>query len=379
MSLPHILIIPPWFDIDFQHNFAKSYHHWARNQEDMGEVQVGLLYGEFITGIRKQEYFQNKELNYHYLGVKGWGLPKAGPGWYIWKRQYMKAFGEYVSRHGMPTVIHGYSLLGLIAAGEIHRQCGVPFVYTEVLGSFISVGVAKRLVREGQKAARQASFVCGISPGMVSALKEAFGVPTELIPLYVDGGLFYPEQQKEGSPEFISIGAPAKTKGMDILIDAMSLVVKELPDAQLTIVDYIPEQSWLETIIKMHQLEEHVHFTGAMPHDHIPHVIHQSHVLVSASRIESLGFTMLEALSCGRPVVATCTPGSQYIVKDGMGEIVSNESPDQLAKAMVQVYRNRSEYNPTELHDRIQSQFGKEKILDQWMNIYRSVSNKGSK
>lgn len=377
MAQPHILIIPPWFDIDFQHNFSKSYHFWARDIAERYDAKVGLLYGEFTPGQKQREYVQKEDLNYHYLGVKGWGLPKVGPGWTIWKQQYVKAFKEYVRRYGMPTVIHGHSLLGLIAAEAIHRQTGVPFVYTEVLGSFISGDVAKRLVRQGRKAVEKASFVCGISPGMVEALQNTFDVPAALISLYVDGGLFRPEPQGGEPPQFISIGAPARTKGMDILIEAMGLVVREIPDAQLVIADEIPEQSWLETLIINQQLDDHVHFAGAMPHDHIPAFIHQSHVLVSASRIESLGFTMLEALSCGRPVVATNTPGSRYIVKEGMGQIVPTEHPEKLAKAMVQVYKNKEAYNSTELHTRIQSQFGKENILGQWMVVYNRVSKMG--
>lgn len=378
MARPHILIIPPWFDIDFQHNFAKSYHQWARDIAKRYDVQIGLLYGEFSPGQKQRKYFQNKDLDYHYLGVKGWGLPKAGPGWTIWKRQYRSAFQEYVRRHGMPTVIHGHSLLGLIAAEAIHRRSGVPFVYTEVLGAFITGSVAKRLVRQGQKAVRRASFICGISPGMVKALQDTFNVPAELISLYVDGGVFYPEPQREGPPQFISIGAPAKTKGMDVLIEAMALVVLELPDAQLTIADKLSEQAVLEKQVKHLRLDDCIHFVGDMPHDHIPGYIHQSHVLVSASRIESLGMTMMEALSCGRPVVATDTPGSQYIVEEEMGEIVPKENPQKLANAMVKVYRSRSLYDSQDLHARIQSRFGKCMILEQWMDVYHRSSNQSS-
>lgn len=378
MARPHILIIPPWFDIDFQFNFSKSYHQWARDIADRFDAKVGLLYGEFSPGQIQREYVQKEDLNYHYLGVKGWGLPKVGVGWWLWKRQYVKAYQEYARRYGRPTVIHGHSLLGLIAAEAMHRHSEVPLVYTEVLGAFIEGSVATRLVRQGRKAVRNAAFVCGISPGMVDALQKTFGVPAELIALYVDDAVFSPEPRQEGPPQFISIGAPAHTKGMDVLIEAMALVVQKLPDCRLILVDDIPEQRELENQLRQLRLEDRVCFVGDMPHDHIPDYIHQSHVLISASRYESLGFTMLEALSCGRPVVATDTSGAQYIVEDGMGEIVPKEDPKKLADAMVQVYLNRSAYDPVDLHVRIQTRFGKDRILDQWMTIYQRVSNQSN-
>ena len=377
MAQPHILIIPPWFDIDFQHHFAQSYHWWARDLSERAEdIQVGLLYGEFPSGFRSSKYYTIENLNYHYLGVQNWGMPKIGPGWYLWEKKYLRAFQEYVDRYGRPTVIHGFSLLGLIAAGVIHRSYAIPFVYTEVLGSFMEGKAAGRLIRKAMDPAQHASLVCGISPGMVTALNRTFGVSAKLISLYVDSNLFFPELQRSGAPRFISIGAPAWTKGMDILIDAMRIVTDKLPDARLTLVDDIPERPWLESLIKNHQLEMHIHFTGAVPHEQIPGLIRGSHVLVSASRYESLGMTMLEALSCGRPVVATRTAGSHYILNSEMGYLIPQEDPVQMADAMIRAYNVRYKFKPEEMHTAIQSRFGKEMILGEWMDIYLRLSDK---
>src|SRR5690606_38927080 len=190
MARPHILIIPPWFDIDFRHHFSKNYHRWARDLAERNEVKVGLLYGEFNAGFRRHRMHQNQNVNYHYLGVSDWGLPKAGPGWWLWKRQYLRAFEEYVSRYGRPTVIHGFSLLGVIAAGTIGQQYGVPYAYTEVLGSFINGQATRRLVRQAGPVVEKAALVCGISPGMRDALERTYGRKAMLIPLYVDSKIF---------------------------------------------------------------------------------------------------------------------------------------------------------------------------------------------
>lgn len=376
MPEPHILIIPPWFDIDFQHHFAQSYHWWARDLSERGDgIKVGLLYGEFPAGIRPRKYYPIENLNYYYLGVQDWGLPKVGAGWYLWEKKYLRAFQDYVDRYGRPTVIHGFSLLGLIAAGAIHREHAIPFAYTEVLGSFIQGKAAKRLIRHAMAPSQQASVVCGISPGMVTALEQTFDVSAKLISLYVDSEIFFPEPQRSGPPRFISIGAPARTKGLDVLIDAMRIVTDKLPGAQLTLVDAIPERSWLESMIEKHQLGQQIHFTGAVSHEQIPELIHQSHVLVSASRHESLGMTMLEALSCGRPVVATSTAGSHYILNSEMGYLIPQEDPVQMAEAMINAYNAMDRFKPEDMHSAIQFRFGKEMILSEWMDIYGRLSD----
>ena len=381
MVRPHILIIPPWFDIDFQHNFSKSYHRWAQDLADRSQAEVGLLYGEFNGGYRPRELFHQEELNYHYLGVRSWGLPKTGPGWVVWKQQYLRALQEYIERYGRPTVIHGFSLLGLIAAGAIQLKYRIPFVYTEVLGSFISGRVARRLVRKARKPASLASLVCGISPEMVAALEKTFKVDTMLIPLYIDVDVFEPEAMLPMPPCLISIGSPAFTKGMDILIESMGIVTKSCSDVRLTIVCEPRDKELLEALIRRHRLEKSVILMDPVPYKEISALIGQSHLLVSASREESFGYTMVEALAVGRPVVASSSPGARYIVGEGQGRIVpfsdmaGGIDPVELGREIVNTLRDIEYYNPEKLHENARTRFGKEYILDQWMDIYVQISN----
>lgn len=384
MVRPHILIIPPWFDIDFQHNFSKSYHRWARDVAERKQAEVGLLFGDFRRGYRPRELFQYPDLNYHYLGVRSWGLPKAGPGWRIWEHQYLRAFGEYVDRYGQPTVIHGFSLLGLIAAWVIHRTYRIPYAYTEVLGSMISGKVSPRLIRKAQLGAQASSLVCGISPAMVTALERSFDVEAKMIPLYIDSELF-PATPRPAPPiRFISIGSPAQTKGMDILIRAMQHVTASRPDMRLSIVCEYRDMRLLEELIRSHDVENNVALLDPVPYAEVPGLIQNTHVLVSASREESLGYTMIEALSSGRPVVASPSPGGKYIVSEDTGRIVSvsdNEEmrPEDLARTMIRVADQLEKYPPAHLHDSVQSRFGKDEVLDKWMAVYRRISKQGSR
>lgn len=382
MERPHILIIPPWFDIDFQHHFSKSYHRWARDLAEKNNAEVGLLYGEFNTGWRHREWFQKEDAGYNYLGIKSWGLPKAGPGWWRWLHQYRSAYLEYERKYGRPTVLHGFSLLGLIAAWSIHRYHHIPYVYTEVLGSFISEGVARRLVRKAHTPASLASLICGISPEMVVALHRNFGVDATLIPLYIDVDQFDPAPLPVWPPKILSIGSPALTKGMDILVEAMGIVIKSWTDAHLTIVCEPRDVKFLEGLIRKYQLDTNVSLAGPVPHEEIPGLLKQSNLLVSASREESFGYTMVEALAAGRPVVASSSPGARYIVDEGQGRIVAfsggsgGVAPVELGREMVNVLNDMEDFVPEELHENVRDRFGKEKILDQWMDIYDGISNK---
>lgn len=380
MARPHVLIIPPWFDIDFNHLFSKSYHRWAADLVSMGFVDVGLLYGEFNPGLRSRQIFENSEVSYRYLGVKSWGLPKAGVGWKLWEHHYISAFEDYVRRYGQPSVIHGFSLLGVIAANAIYSKHRIPFVYTEVLGSMISGDVAPRLVRKARVGVEMAKWVCGISPGMANALEKRFGIPVNLLSLYVDGDQF-PARPFPAVPiRFISIGSPARTKGMDVLIRAMKQVQDHLPLSKLTIVCEERDLDDLNNLTMQYKLQGMVELHEPVSYNAIPALLHGAHILVSASREESLGYTMIEALSCGRPVIASPTSGAHFIVREGLGRIVKTSkgkpmSSLSLARTMIETAEQLEQYDPENLHASVQSRFGKKEILDQWAAIYTEVSH----
>lgn len=382
MAHPHILIIPPWFDIDFQHHFSKSYHRWAQGLAEDEGIKVGLLYGDFGPGLRSREVFLQSDLNYHYLGVRNWGLPKVGIGWRRWTRQYLRAFEQYVDRFGRPTVIHGFSLLGVIAAGVIHQAFQIPYVYTEVLGSMISGHVSTRLVRKAHMPVRKASLVSGISPEMTSALNRAFGVNARLIPLYIDCERFRATPMPPGPVRFISIGSPALTKGMDLLVSAMRQVAEALPLCHLTIVCEPRDESLLTNLIQEHGLHDHITLKGPVPYEAIPGLLQDSHVLISASREESFGYTMVEALATGRPVIASPSPGAKYIVAPHHGRIVREMrkrgeiDPEALAQTMIEVAGQLPDYVAEDMHGEICHRFGKRRILEEWTEIYTQLSMK---
>ena len=105
----------------------------------------------------------------------------------------------------------------------------------------------------------------------------------------------------------ISIGRLEKVKQQDHLIRAFSLVVKEIPDAQLVLLGQGILQPYLEKIVASYQLQEHVHFAGFVT-DMEP-FFEKASVMVMTSHCEGFPNSMIEAMAWGIPVVASESPG----------------------------------------------------------------------
>jgi glycosyltransferase involved in cell wall biosynthesis len=74
---------------------------------------------------------------------------------------------------------------------------------------------------------------------------------------------------------------------------------------------------------------------GRVPHDRVPQLLAESHVLAQPSVLEPLGQSLLEAMATGRPVVATRVGGPPEFVPPDAGILVDPLDVDELARALV--------------------------------------------
>lgn len=135
-------------------------------------------------------------------------------------------------------------------------------------------------------------------------------------------------------------------KGTDKLIEAMSLLVRRVPDILLVIGGEGRMRERLGTLVQESSLGEYVRFTGRIPVDQLNVWYNAADVFVMPSRVQSgaesgaegFGIVYLEANACGRPVVGGRSGGSADAVEDGVsGLLVDPESPAAIADAVERV------------------------------------------
>ena len=121
-------------------------------------------------------------------------------------------------------------------------------------------------------------------------------------------------------------------KGLDLLLRALARTQSRI--AVILIGDG-PERGKLEAIARLLEIDSRVWFTGQKPHDQIPNWINAADALVLPSRNEGLPTVMVEALACGKPVVATDVGGVREVLVDAnLGIIVPPENVQALAAAL---------------------------------------------
>lgn len=120
----------------------------------------------------------------------------------------------------------------------------------------------------------------------------------------------------------VAIGRLEHEKGYDILINAWKLIKVNYPDWTLEIYGEGKEHFMLQELICSHGLTDSITLKGNT--NNVPEVLSNASIFVSSSRYESFGLVLIEAFSCGLPIVSfDCPYGPGEIVTDGLNGILT--------------------------------------------------------
>src|SRR3989344_772688 len=151
--------------------------------------------------------------------------------------------------------------------------------------------------------------------------------------------------KKAPYPKILWVGRFDKVKRVDNLIMAMQDVVRDIPDAKLTLVGYGYEEKHLKKLAKKLNLNKHIEFVGKKTGDDLVREYNSSHLFVLPSSSEGQPLTVLEAQAAGLPIIAAKTGGIPEIVKDNVnGLLVPPNDLIALADAIIWCLKNKNDF-----------------------------------
>ncbi|HZT41918.1 MAG TPA: glycosyltransferase family 4 protein [Chthonomonadaceae bacterium] len=255
------------------------------------------------------------------------------------------------------------------AAACLAQDFGCPVVIL-VFGSDLNDLADRPALREEVRSKlQQAQRIIAVSAALRERTIE-LGIDPEKVVVQrngVDGERFRLQDRQEvrarlGLPAdrrlICTVGNVMHVKGQDVLIEAMGLLRgNEDPCADLALVGggYMGAVEVVEKLqARVHELglSERVRFLGRRPHEEVADWIGASDVYCLPSRNEGCPNVVLEALACGRPVVASNVGGVPELLNAGNGILVPAEDPAALADGLRQAL-NRS-WDPEALRNSVE-------------------------
>jgi glycosyltransferase involved in cell wall biosynthesis len=173
----------------------------------------------------------------------------------------------------------------------------------------------------------------------------------------------------------VQMGSLTEDKGVVDLLNAAAIVVAEKPDVHFVLAGEGPERAAFERFAIGLGLREYVTWTGLI-HDPFAEGLYQAaDIVCQVSRWqEAFGWVIAEAMSCGRPVVATRVGGIPELIVDGTtGTLVARRDPDAIAAAVLRLASNpdlRSKFGNAGL-ERSRRLFDLRPIVAKVLELYR--------
>lgn len=144
-------------------------------------------------------------------------------------------------------------------------------------------------------------------------------------------------------PLMTYIGRVAHEKNIDFLVHVFTQVRQSIPNAMLVIAGEGPARDSLRQLVSSLNLDAHVYFAGYLDRNTaLLDCYAAANVFAFASRTETQGLVLLEAMAQGAPVVSTAELGTRSILKPGSGALIVRENKDEFAAAVARVLQDKA-------------------------------------
>lgn len=158
------------------------------------------------------------------------------------------------------------------------------------------------------------------------------------------------------------------------LLEAFRIISREVPDARLVVIGDGPLRPELEQQAADAGITGRVLFLGERPD--VPRILPALDVFCLPSRREGISLSLLEAMACGLPVVATAVGGTPGVVAEGRsGLLVPAGRPDLLARALLQVLADPSRARAMGAEGRRLAceRYSLEVTVERYASLYRRI------
>jgi len=175
--------------------------------------------------------------------------------------------------------------------------------------------------------------------------------------------------------DFVSmfVGRLAEEKDVETLIEGQEDIVKKEKNAKLLIVGDGPDINKYKELAKKLKVDDNVIFTGKVPWDDMPKYYQLPDIFVTASRSETQGLTVVEALAADVPVVCVDDESFKIIIIDDLnGKLFKNKK--EYVKITLDLISDKEKLNKLRKQARISAEpYSSKYFAEQVLKVYETA------
>lgn len=294
------------------------------------------------------------------------------------QHRYREALDLIENHHGAVDVIHGH-----FYSSALHlARCERPLVITEHSNAFARSIAGEAAAARGVKLARtvyeHADMALPVSAHLAEIMREAhIRIPMRVLYNPIDPAVFEFAPRRALAP-----GAPIRlvtacrlepTKNLDQALMAISLLARRGLEVEWKVLGEGKERRALEELATSQGLSDSVEMMGHQTQQQVVGAMRRAHAYLMASKVESFGLPVVEAMLSGLPVVATPVGIARELTAKRQIEVASGFDTTSIADAISALLDRYPEASSGGEVESVRVRFSPDTIAEQLESVYERV------
>jgi glycosyltransferase involved in cell wall biosynthesis len=378
----HILIIPSELFLTESDPLAGIFQFQQANALIKAGINVGILSVGFISRrytLKRYFYKETEIINEipvfrKYKKNSIFSFKNKG------KREILDSYEMlidlycmYELKYGKPDLIHAHNLLpaGVIAA-KIAQTKNIPVIVTEHSSAYGRGLVSDESYAIIKNIIDNINGLTCVGESLKCTLENSLNRNFEILPNLVEP-IFYQSKFNNKVNEvfkFINVASLDENKNQQLIIKAFAENYCN-KKAELIIVGEGKKLSYLKKLTSEFGVSKQVKFLGRISREEVCSELINSNCFILSSIYETFGVVLIEALSCGIPVISTRCGEAVNLINPTNGILVDVQNIEQMGKAMKFVEENISKYSPDKMRLDMRNRYSSDKFIERAIQIYK--------
>lgn len=287
-----------------------------------------------------------------------------------------------VAKHGNPDlIISHFSFPAGFVASKIAEKEGIPCVVIEHFSLFLHKKINYYIIKILKSTLESATaFVC-VSEHLKDAILKLTHLPKEImvVPNMIDERFCYVPPREKNEFKFFSAGNLIEVKQFELLITSFCKAFSADEKVTLEIAGRGKLYDVLSKLIVSNKREHQIKLIGWTPRNEMLEKYVECDCFILLSKRETFGIVYREAMTVGRPIIATKNGGIEENWDDSQGILLENTDVLSIVEAMKKMVRNYTKYSSEYISKRCINMYSSDVVMNKYSELIERVINGGCK
>lgn len=290
----------------------------------------------------------------------------------FWANRYVRFFKSKHEKQKF-DLVHCHDHYGAFVGDKIKNELSIPFICTIHNSNIMNDKLVSWKQSYLTRILKNANRVISVGSKLAKVLETKYQInDVKVVPNYINTDQFSIKPQRISSEfRFIFVGGLEEHKGIMQLVRAFHIA--EINNASLHIVGTGVLENKIKTFVKENQLDGLIVLHGNVSNQKIPELYNSANVCVSVSEYETFGVAILEAMSCGLPILFTASGGPNEIVASFAGVEIKERTVPGIIQGLKEIKEKYYSFEGEKIRAYVIEKYGFQQSIGVLLNEYKNL------